>query len=57
MLSPVGVSAGAVELRRDDDAESFFQRADEALYRAKAWGKGRLAWGDGDRPEPPAEAG
>ena len=34
-------SAGVAELRRDDDAVSFFQRADEALYRAKESGKGR----------------
>ena len=37
------VSAGVAELRPDDDAVSFFQRADEALYRAKAAGKGRVA--------------
>ena len=36
------VSAGVTELRRDDDAPSFFERADEALYRAKEQGKGRV---------------
>jgi diguanylate cyclase (GGDEF)-like protein len=34
-------SAGLVELEREDDARSLFQRADEALYRAKGEGKGR----------------
>lgn len=34
-------SAGVAELRSEDDAVSFFQRADEALYRAKGAGKGR----------------
>ena len=35
------LSAGVAELRPDDDAVSFFQRADDALYRAKEGGKGR----------------
>jgi len=35
------LSAGVAELRPDDDAVSFFQRADEALYRAKEAGKAR----------------
>jgi len=35
-------SAGVAELRRDDDAVSFFQRADEALYRAKEAGKAQI---------------
>jgi diguanylate cyclase (GGDEF)-like protein len=35
------LSAGIAELRADDDAVSFFKRADEALYRAKALGKGQ----------------
>ena len=35
------LSAGVAELTPDDDAVSFFQRADEALYRAKESGKGR----------------
>ena len=33
------LSAGVTELRPDDDAITFFQRADEALYRAKGAGK------------------
>jgi diguanylate cyclase (GGDEF)-like protein len=35
------LSAGVAELKPDDDAVSFFQRADDALYRAKESGKGR----------------
>jgi diguanylate cyclase (GGDEF)-like protein len=33
------LSAGVTELRADDDVVSFFERADEALYQAKAAGK------------------
>jgi diguanylate cyclase (GGDEF)-like protein len=35
------LSAGIAELEPDDDAVSFFKRADEALYRAKGAGKGQ----------------
>jgi diguanylate cyclase (GGDEF)-like protein len=35
----VHLSAGVTELRQEDDAVSLFQRADEALYRAKGAGK------------------
>jgi diguanylate cyclase (GGDEF)-like protein len=35
------VSAGVAELLAEDDSISFFERADEALYRAKEAGKGR----------------
>jgi diguanylate cyclase (GGDEF)-like protein len=35
------VSAGVAELSPEDDSISFFERADEALYRAKESGKGR----------------
>jgi diguanylate cyclase (GGDEF)-like protein len=35
------LSAGVAELRRGDDAVTLFQRADDALYRAKEGGKGR----------------
>jgi diguanylate cyclase (GGDEF)-like protein len=38
----IHLSAGIGELRPDDDAKSFFERADEALYRAKEGGKGRF---------------
>lgn len=37
------LSAGIAELRPQDDSVSFFQRADDALYRAKEGGKGRVA--------------
>lgn len=37
----LGASAGIAELRPDDDAISFFERAEEALRRAKGDGKGR----------------
>jgi diguanylate cyclase (GGDEF)-like protein len=36
------LSAGVAELRPEDDATAFFQRADDALYRAKNAGKGRV---------------
>jgi diguanylate cyclase (GGDEF)-like protein len=35
------VSAGIAELAPEDDSISFFERTDEALYRAKESGKGR----------------
>jgi len=35
------VSAGVAELRPDDDATELFERADDALYRAKKAGKSR----------------
>ena len=44
---PIRLSAGIAELRADDDAEAFFERADEALYQAKEEGKGRAV--DADR--------
>jgi diguanylate cyclase (GGDEF)-like protein len=37
------ISAGIAELRAQDDTVMLFQRADEALYRAKGAGKGRAA--------------
>ena len=39
---PLHISAGVTELRPEDDAVSFFERADEALYRAKGAGKGTV---------------
>lgn len=36
----VTMSGGVAEVTRDDDAQSLFRRADEALYRAKRDGKG-----------------
>jgi diguanylate cyclase (GGDEF)-like protein len=41
------LSAGVAELRPDDDGRSFFERADEALYRAKEGGKGQFVAADG----------
>ena len=35
------VSAGVAELKAEDDANAFFERADDALYRAKQAGKSR----------------
>src|SRR5439155_24728385 len=36
------LSAGIAELRGGDDGATIFQRADEALYRAKEAGKGTV---------------
>jgi diguanylate cyclase (GGDEF)-like protein len=36
------VSAGVAEIKPEDDAVSFFERADEALYRAKDAGKAQV---------------
>ncbi len=36
------LSAGVAEVRAEDDPVAFFQRADDALYRAKEAGKGRV---------------
>jgi diguanylate cyclase (GGDEF)-like protein len=52
------LSAGIAELRAQDDPVAFFQRADDALYRAKEGGKGRVAaesTGVGAPPLPPEE--
>jgi diguanylate cyclase len=38
----VSVSAGIAELQAGDQPNAFFERADEALYRAKARGKGQV---------------
>ena len=43
----VRISAGIAELRSEDDAISLFERADEALYRAKEGGKGQVRKADG----------
>ena len=37
------MSGGVAELEEGDDANSFFERADDALYRAKQAGKAQLA--------------
>ena len=46
------LSAGVAELRAEDDPVSFFQRADDALYRAKEAGKGRVVVGQRAAPRP-----
>jgi diguanylate cyclase (GGDEF)-like protein len=38
----LNLSAGIAELTPDDDATTFFERADEALYHAKEHGKGQV---------------
>ncbi len=43
----VHISAGIAELRRDEDPVGFFERADEALYRAKGSGKSQVRKADG----------
>jgi diguanylate cyclase (GGDEF)-like protein len=43
------LSAGVAELKPDDDSISFFERSDEALYRAKEAGKGQSVTADGGR--------
>ena len=46
------VSAGVAELQAEDDSISLFERADEALYRAKEAGKGRSMAAE-NRPRKP----
>ncbi|HWG55171.1 MAG TPA: sensor domain-containing diguanylate cyclase [Gaiellaceae bacterium] len=46
------LSAGVTELQPDDDALTFFQRADEALYRAKDAGKATVVSVGRPGPEP-----
>jgi diguanylate cyclase (GGDEF)-like protein len=41
-IPSLGISAGMAELGRDDDATSLFRRVDQALYRAKRAGRGRI---------------
>jgi diguanylate cyclase (GGDEF)-like protein len=43
----IRLSAGIAELRPEDDAKTFFERADEALYHAKEQGKGRFSAANG----------
>jgi diguanylate cyclase (GGDEF)-like protein len=53
-VSSLQISAGMAELQRDDDATSLFRRVDQALYRAKRAGKGRVM--AADDPEESSEA-
>jgi diguanylate cyclase (GGDEF)-like protein len=46
------LSAGVAELRAEDDPTTFFQRADDALYRAKEAGKGRVVSANSPRLGP-----
>jgi diguanylate cyclase (GGDEF)-like protein len=46
------LSAGVAELRAEDDPAAFFQRADDALYRAKEAGKGRVVSANAPRLGP-----
>jgi diguanylate cyclase (GGDEF)-like protein len=41
------LSAGIAELTREDDPVAFFERADEALFRAKQTGKGQAVAAEG----------
>jgi diguanylate cyclase (GGDEF)-like protein len=49
------VSAGIAEIQPDDDPTTFFERADEALYRAKELGKGQVVEAEAEA-EGPVEA-
>src|SRR5438876_859511 len=49
----LSVSAGIAELREEDNPTAFFERADEALYRAKERGKGQVV--SHEAPLEPAE--
>ncbi|HWR41922.1 diguanylate cyclase [Sporomusa sp.] len=46
----VTASFGLAELRYDDNAEKLFQRADEALYKAKAAGRNQIVCLSDDNP-------
>ncbi|HLY93966.1 MAG TPA: GGDEF domain-containing protein [Gaiellaceae bacterium] len=51
-IGPAGrlhLSAGVAELMQEDDSISLFERADNALYRAKEAGKGRAVSADDRR--------
>jgi diguanylate cyclase (GGDEF)-like protein len=55
-IERLSVSAGVTELREDDDARTFFERADDALYGAKNAGKGRVL-PDVEEDEPKESSG
>jgi diguanylate cyclase (GGDEF)-like protein len=50
-IGQLSLSGGITHLRPDDDRTSFFERADDALYRAKANGKRRAHVADGPTQE------
>lgn len=41
-IGPITVSMGLAELSDEDDTNTFFQRADKNLYKAKALGKNKI---------------
>lgn len=49
---PVTISAGVSDLQDADNAEDLLQRADDALYRAKAGGREPACYTQPDRPTP-----
>jgi diguanylate cyclase (GGDEF)-like protein len=53
----LSISAGMAELREEDNPTAFFERADEALYRAKERGKGQVVSHEAplEPAEPPAD--
>ena len=53
----LSISAGMAELREEDNPTAFFERADEALYRAKERGKGQVVSHEAplETAEPPEE--
>ncbi|GAB6137715.1 GGDEF domain-containing protein [Halanaerobaculum tunisiense] len=40
----ITLSLGITKLKESDDKESFFKRADEALYKAKNSGRNKVSW-------------
>jgi PleD family two-component response regulator len=42
-IARLTLSGGVAELTETDDATTFFERADHALFRAKSSGKAQLA--------------
>jgi diguanylate cyclase (GGDEF)-like protein len=42
LAGKLSISAGIADLLPDDNPTGFFERADEALYRAKELGKGQV---------------
>ena len=51
------LSAGAAELQPEDDATRFFERADDALYRAKEGGKAEVVAAGPSAPRPIPDEG
>ncbi len=54
---PVTVSVGVAVAREGESFESWWRRADEALYEAKRGGRNRVAAADRAKPEGPGEIG